>query len=82
MSVSGKTQDEWLSEQERIRLVNVSRQAAAAKSRELYESAQLDRREANRLRWEGSYEGPRGPRHLARSIVVFQGGSPGLGKRH
>lgn len=80
-TVNGNTREGWSAEQELVRRVNASRQEAASKSRELYESDQLARREANRLRWEGTYEGPREPKHRARALI-FQGGAPGLGKRH
>lgn len=81
LSTNGQSREDWLTEQALIRRVNTSRQEAAAKSRELYEADQATRREADRRRWEGSFEGPREPKHASRAIV-YQGGAPGLGKRH
>jgi len=81
LTVSGTTWEAWLAEQALVRRVNVSRQEAAVKSRELYQADQFARGEADRGRWEGTFEGPLESKRRARA-VVYQGGAPGLGKRH
>lgn len=79
-TVNEAKHQQWLEHQERMRIVDASRAEAAARSREIYEDQRQARRDADRLRWEGSFEGPTEPRQADRAII-YRGGAPGLGKR-
>ncbi|WP_158863710.1 hypothetical protein [Leifsonia sp. AG29] len=75
-----QTIEEYRRAQERSARVLASIEAAKAKSKELYEAEAEARWEAERHRFDGTFEKPEKPSAPSRP-VVWRGGSPGLNKK-